>query len=84
MHVSGLTPLQSLRDETAAGVAMQEIGMKDLEEAFEKEEVKGRYYRRTRRDQDRVEEGESAKTWDVLRAARKKVGRYFVVDGGKE
>ena len=50
----------------------------------EKEEVKGRYYRRIRRDQDRVEGGESAKTWDVLRAARKKVGRYFVVDGGKE
>lgn len=84
MHVSGLTPLQSLRDETAAGVEMQEIGMKDLEEAFKNEEVKGTYYRRIRRDQDRVDEGESVKTWDVLGAARKKVGRYFVVDGGKE
>ncbi|THZ37892.1 hypothetical protein D6C90_06571 [Aureobasidium pullulans] len=84
VHVSGLTPLQSLRDETAAGIEMQEIGMKDLEEAFKKEEVKGTYYTRIRRDHDRVEEGESVKTWDVLGAARKKVGRYFVVDGGKE
>lgn len=84
VHVSGLTPLQSLRDETAAGIEVQEIGMKDLEEAFKKEEVKGTYYTRIRRDQDRVDEGESVKTWDVLGAARKKVGRYFVVDGGKE
>ena len=76
--------MQSLRDETAAGIEMQEIGMKDLEEAFKKEEVKGTYYTRIRRDHDRVEEGESVKTWDVLGAARKKVGRYFVVDGGKE
>ncbi|THY15804.1 hypothetical protein D6D00_09195 [Aureobasidium pullulans] len=72
VHVSGLTPLQSLRDETAAGIEMQEIGMKDLEDAFKKEEVKGTYYTRIRRDQDRVEEGESVKTWDVLGAARKK------------
>ncbi|KAI4754786.1 hypothetical protein E4T51_12114 [Aureobasidium sp. EXF-12344] len=50
VYVSGLTPLQSLRDETAAGVEMQKIGMKDLEEAFKKEEAKGRYYRRIRRD----------------------------------
>ncbi|CAD0058494.1 unnamed protein product [Aureobasidium pullulans] len=78
VHVLGLTPLQSLRDETAAGIEMQEIGMKDLEEAFKKEEVKGTYYRRIRRDQDRIEEGESAKTWDVLGAARKKVGSPLI------
>lgn len=55
-----------------------------MEDALSKEEVKGRYYKRIRRRQEDAEEGESARNWDVLGAAKKKVGRFFVVEGGKE
>lgn len=84
VDTTNITPLQSLRDETSAGRTEQEIGLEELEDAFKNEDVKGKYYKRIRRRQEDVEVGESAKTWDVTGAARKKVGRYFVVDGGKE
>jgi hypothetical protein len=84
VDASHITPLQSLRDETASAVKEQEVRIDDLAEAFADEEVKGKYYRRIRRRQDGGEEGESAGTWDVLGAARRKVGRYFVVDGAKD
>lgn len=84
MDTTNITPLQSLRDETSTGRKEQEIGLEELENAFETEDVKGKYYKRIRRRQEEAAEGESAKTWDVTGAAKKKVGRYFVVDGGKE
>lgn len=84
VDTTGITPLQSLRDETSTGLKDQEIGLEELKDALSKEEVKGRYYKRIRRTQEDAEEGESAQNWDVLGQARKKVGRYFVVDGGKE
>ena len=55
-----------------------------MKDAFGKEDIKGKYYKRIRRRQEDAEEGESAQNWDVLSQAKKKVGRYFVVDGGKE
>jgi Asp-tRNA(Asn)/Glu-tRNA(Gln) amidotransferase C subunit len=84
VDTTNISPLQSLRDETATGIKSQGIGLEDLEDAFSKEEVKGRYYKRIRRRQEDAEEGESAQNWDVLSSARKKVGRFFVVEGGKE
>ncbi|KAI5193655.1 hypothetical protein AUEXF2481DRAFT_642274 [Aureobasidium subglaciale EXF-2481] len=84
VDASHVTPLQSLRDETASGLKEQEISLDDLKIAFTKEQVRGEYYKRIRRNQDAAEEGESAKTWDVLAAANNKVGRYFVVNGGKD
>jgi Asp-tRNA(Asn)/Glu-tRNA(Gln) amidotransferase C subunit len=84
VDTTSITPLQSLRDETTTGIKEQEIGLNDLEVALAKEEVKGKYYKRIRRRQEDAEEGESAQNWDVLGQARKKVGRFFVVEGGKE
>ncbi|KAG9699335.1 hypothetical protein KCU95_g1769, partial [Aureobasidium melanogenum] len=84
VDTTDITPLQSLRDETSAGKKEQEIGLEELEDAFKNEHVKGKYYKRIRRRQEEAEDGESARNWDVTGAARKKVGRYFVVDGGKE
>ncbi|KAG9699889.1 hypothetical protein KCU95_g1188, partial [Aureobasidium melanogenum] len=84
VDTTNITPLQSLRDETSAGKKQQEIGLEELAEAFKNEDVKGKYYKRIRRRQEDAGEGESARTWDVTGAAKKKVGRYFVVDGGKE
>jgi hypothetical protein len=84
VDTTSISPLQSLRDETTTGIQNQEIGLRDLEDALGKEEVKGRYYKRIRRRQEDADEGESAQNWDVLGQARKKVGRFFVVEGGKE
>ena len=84
VDTTGITPLQSLRDETSTGLKDQEIGLEELKDALSREEVKGRYYKRIRRRQEDAKEGESAQNWDVLGQAKKKVGRYFVVDGGKE
>ncbi|KAI5194048.1 hypothetical protein E4T39_08808 [Aureobasidium subglaciale] len=84
VDASHVTPLQSLRDETTSGVQEQEISLHHLKDALAKEEVKGKYYKRIRRNQEAAEEGESAKTWDVLATANNKIGRYFVVNGGKD
>ncbi|KEQ72972.1 hypothetical protein M436DRAFT_73137 [Aureobasidium namibiae CBS 147.97] len=84
VDTTGITPLQSLRDETSTAIKDQEIGLDQLKDALSREEVKGKYYKRIRRRQEAAEEGESAQSWDVLGQATKKVGRYFVVDGGKE
>ncbi|KAI4757215.1 hypothetical protein E4T52_09353 [Aureobasidium sp. EXF-3400] len=56
VDTTGITPLQSLRDETTTGIKDQEIGLEDLEDAFSREEVKGRYYKRIRRRQEDAEE----------------------------
>ncbi|KAI4743650.1 hypothetical protein E4T50_05966 [Aureobasidium sp. EXF-12298] len=72
VNTTNITPLQSLRDETSAGKKEQEIGLEELEDAFKSEDIKGKYYKRIRRRQEEAAEGESARTWDVMGAARKK------------
>lgn len=80
-----IPPMQSLRDETKSGRVTGTIGLAELQEALAKEEVKGSYYKRTRRQKEGgVEDKNEAENWDVLGCAEKKVGRYFVVEGGKE
>ena len=82
ISTTDVQPLRSLRDETAAGENEAEIGMEALKEAFEMEEVKGKHRRRIwRRNVKKEGKGEE---WDVLGTAERKVGRYFVVEGGKE
>jgi len=83
VDTTGVKPLQSLRDETAEGVKEQEIGLEDLKDAFAQEELKGKYYKRIRRKQDDSGAKEDAEDWDVLGSAKRRVGRYFVVEGGK-
>ena len=83
VDTTGVKPLQSLRDETAAGNREDEVRVEDLAEAFSQEELKGKYYKRIRRNQDMPEDKEGSEAWDVLGSAEKRVGRYFVVEGGK-
>ena len=85
VDTEGLEPLQSIRDETPEGINDITIGMKDLKEAFEKEDIVGRMGRpRRRREKLGVQEVEN---WDVLREAKDKVktlsGEYFVVRSEK-
>jgi len=84
VDTTGVEPLQSLRDETQAGRQATTIGMEELKDAFAQEELKGQYYKRIRRRQQGPETKQKDDQWDVLSHAEKKVGRYFVVEGGKE
>ncbi|KAM0721103.1 hypothetical protein Q7P37_003389 [Cladosporium fusiforme] len=79
---AGVKPLQSLRDETAAGERDAELGLDALKEALDAEEVRGKFHRRIRRRRDVAGAGEKDE-WNVLATAGKKTGRYFVVEGGK-
>lgn len=83
VDTTGVKPLQSLRDETAVGNKEEEVGLEDLKDAFAQEEMKGKYYKRIRRKQEMPEDTEGSQAWDVLGSAEKRVGRYFVVEGGK-
>lgn len=83
VDTTGVIPLRSLRDETKAGMKEQEIGLEDLKGALEQEEMRGTYYKRTRRRQDASVDTKGAEDWDVLGSAERKVGRYFVVETGK-
>lgn len=84
VDTSGVPPLQSLRDETDAGKAEMTIGMDELKDALAGEEVKGQYYNRLRRRRDEQPTKSEVEDWDVLGQARRKAGRYFVVEGGKQ
>jgi Asp-tRNA(Asn)/Glu-tRNA(Gln) amidotransferase C subunit len=87
VDTEGVEPLQSIRDETKEGVKDITIGMEELKEAFEKEEIKGRN-RRPRRRRVEVVDTNGVADWDVLGTAGEKVelagGQYFVVRSGKE
>lgn len=82
VDTTGIEPLRSLRDETAAGEGETEIGMDALKDALALEEVKGKFHPRVRRRN--AEGGKKGVEWDVLDTAERKVGRYFVVEGGKD
>ena len=84
VDTTGVAPLQSLRDETEAGRKDSTIDLEQLREAFAQEEIKGDYHKRIRRRQHESTTATKADEWDVLGHAEKKVGRYFVVEGGKE
>jgi Asp-tRNA(Asn)/Glu-tRNA(Gln) amidotransferase C subunit len=87
VDTEGVEPLRSIRDETEEGVKEITIGMEDLKEAFEKEEIKGRN-RRPRRRRGYMVDAQGVEDWDVLGTAGEKVelagGKYFVVRSGKE
>jgi Asp-tRNA(Asn)/Glu-tRNA(Gln) amidotransferase C subunit len=87
VDTEGVEPLQSIRDETEEGIKDITIGMKELEEAFEKEEIKGRN-KRPRRKRGEAVGTKGVEDWDVLGTAGEKVelagGKFFVVRSGKE
>lgn len=80
MDTTGVEPLRSLRDETKQGEKEAELGLDALKVALESEEIRGRWHKRIRRQRKPAD----SQRWDVLGCASKKVGRYFVVEGGKD
>jgi len=83
VDTTGIEPLRSIRDETLEAERANEINMEDLKEAFSKEEIVGRSGR-LRRRKDLPVDTKGAEDWDVLGQASKRVGRYFVVESGKD
>lgn len=83
VDTEGVEALQRISDETEEGMKENTIGMKDLVEAFGKEEIQGRN-RRPRRVRFDVAKTQ-VEDWDVLGTAKQTVrtarGSYFVVNG---
>jgi Asp-tRNA(Asn)/Glu-tRNA(Gln) amidotransferase C subunit len=79
VDTTGVEPLQALRDETEEGIKEITVGLEELKEALSKEDVVGRM-RRPRRRRGDVVDTDGAEEWDVLGPAKRKVGKYFVVD----
>jgi hypothetical protein len=87
VNTDGVEPLQSIRDETEEGIKDITIGLEDLKEALQAEEIKGRN-RRPRRKRDEPIDTKGVEDWDVLGTASEKVetplGKYFIVRSRKE
>lgn len=82
IDTSGVRPLVSIRDETAAGVSEQTVRLADLEAALAAEDVVGHAKRPRRRRARSSQQIEGVEDWDVLKGASERVGRYFVVRSG--
>nr|POE90616.1 hypothetical protein CFP56_60229 [Quercus suber] len=77
-----VSPLCSLRDESDAGEREECARVEaEVRAALAQEDVRGTFHRRIRRREG--EEQSKAAEWEVLGAAERKVGRYFVVEGGR-
>ncbi|KAK3691882.1 hypothetical protein LTR37_018375 [Vermiconidia calcicola] len=83
VDTAGIEPLRSLRDETMQGEKEAELGMEAMKDALAQEEVRGKHHKRIRRRRDHTA-AKQEEDWDVLGTAQRKVGRYFVVEGGKD
>lgn len=81
VDTASVEPLRSLRDETSAGAREAEMDLEALKGALQAEEVRGKYHKRIRRRRDAQVDGKE-EAWDSLATASRKVGRYFVVEGG--
>ena len=84
VDTDGVRPLQSIRDETAEAEQENEITLESLKDAFAKEETVPGRTRRIRRRKDVPVDTKGVEDWDALAQAPKKVGRYFVVETGKD
>lgn len=79
VDTTGVKPLRAIRDETATAEEEQTITLETLKDALAKEEVVGKHYKRIQRKADLVD-AKDAEDWDVLGSAKRKVGKYFVVE----
>ena len=84
VDTDGVRPLQSIRDETAEAEQENEITLESLKDAFAKEETVPGRTRRIRRRKDVPVDTKGVEDWGALAQAPKKVGRYFVVETGKD
>lgn len=85
VDTTDVVPLRAIRDETVAAEKENSITMESLTDAFRKEDVVGKHYKRIkRRREPPADHAKEAEDWDVLGHASRKSGRFFVVDSSKE
>jgi hypothetical protein len=84
VDTTGVEPLRSIRDETAAAEKADEISLESLREALDAEEHVGKHHRRIRRRTDLPLDTKEVEDWDALGHTSKKASRYFVVDSQKD
>jgi Asp-tRNA(Asn)/Glu-tRNA(Gln) amidotransferase C subunit len=86
VDVSGIEPLQAIRDESEAGERAAEITIEKLKDVFANEEIIGKHYKRLRRkkNDDSVEDKVTPAHWKPLEHAGKTAGKYFIVDRSEE
>lgn len=80
----GVSPLQSIRDESPEAVKERTVGLEQLKETFSKERVYGRR-NRIQRVQTEKNERPDGNAWDgnALQHASKTKGPFFVVETRK-
>jgi Asp-tRNA(Asn)/Glu-tRNA(Gln) amidotransferase C subunit len=79
VDTTGIKPLRSIRDETAAAEVEQTITLDTLKEALAQETVIGKHHKRIQRNPDPVD-AKDVEDWDVLGSAERKAATYFVVE----
>ncbi|KAK1754308.1 hypothetical protein QBC47DRAFT_383587 [Echria macrotheca] len=82
VDTTDVKPLSSIRDETAAGLEEMTIGLDQLKDALEAEEIRG-HCRRPRRKRDVPVDTAGVEDWDALAGASEKAGKYFIVRSAK-
>jgi hypothetical protein len=82
LKTDGIAPLKSIRDESASADSECEIGYEELKGAPGIEGV-SRGSSPARQRSAVSEASQETEDWDVLGQARRRVGRYFVVETGK-
>jgi Asp-tRNA(Asn)/Glu-tRNA(Gln) amidotransferase C subunit len=82
VDTTGVEPLRSIRDETKEAEKENAVTLESMKEELSKEEVVG-HSGRIRRKKSAAAETDEASNWDPLALASKKIGRYIVVETGK-
>ena len=82
VDTTGVEPLRSIRDETKEAEKENAVTLESMKEELSKEEVVG-HSGRIRRKKSATAETDEASNWDPLALASKKIGRYIVVETGK-
>ncbi|KAI9804626.1 MAG: hypothetical protein M1833_006700 [Piccolia ochrophora] len=83
VDTAGVEPLRSIRDETKKAEVENMITIESLKDAFAQEQRVGPF-ERIRKKQGLPVDTKGAEDWEPLSLASRKVGRYFVVQRGKE
>lgn len=80
VDTTGVEPLRAIRDETEAGMQEGTISLDTLKSVLDKE-IKVGHYQRPKKVREKPESRQEE--WDVMGTARRRAGRFFVVQSKK-
>jgi len=83
VDTEGVTPLRAIRDETLEATEESTVRVEDLKRAFAGEKIMGRNGR-IKREKYTASKKTGAEDWDPLKYASRTIGRYYVVQKGKD